>query len=102
MRRAPSSPFVGLAPYREEDAEYFFGRESETRVIIANLRSERFTVLYGPSGVGKSSVLGAGVLPELRRQVLRHRRSAAAGGDGRVPFAVTYFLSCRPGRASAR
>ena len=55
-------PYRGLMPYTEEDAEFFFGRDRDTRLIIDNLKAYRITVLYGPSGVGKSSVLHAGVL----------------------------------------
>src|SRR5580698_4604891 len=54
-------PYVGLTPFTEEDAEFFFGRERERRIIAANLRTSRLTLLYGSSGVGKSSVLRAGV-----------------------------------------
>ena len=46
----------------------FFGRVRETEVIAANLQASRLTVLYGPSGVGKSSVLRAGVAHRLRRE----------------------------------
>src|SRR5271166_2859710 len=60
------SPYVGLRPFREEDAPFFFGRERDTRVISSNLLQERLTILYGPSGAGKSSVLQAGVVPHLR------------------------------------
>jgi hypothetical protein len=63
------SPFVGLMPYSEEDARFFFGREREQRVITANLFAARLTILYGSSGVGKSSVLQAGVIRELRRMI---------------------------------
>lgn len=44
----------------------FFGRDRDTEVIAANLQASRFTVLYGPIGVGKSSVLRAGVARRLR------------------------------------
>jgi len=60
------SPYVGLRPFREEDAPFFFGRERETRVIASNLLQERLTILYGPSGAGKSSVLQAGIVPRLK------------------------------------
>jgi WD40 repeat protein len=60
-------PYVGLQPFREEHREYFFGREKDQRIIIANVLAARLTVLYGASGVGKSSVLMAGVVPQLRR-----------------------------------
>jgi hypothetical protein len=62
-------PYVGLQPFREEDYPYFFGRERDIRVISSNLLAQPLTVLYGPSGVGKSSVLRAGVLPQLRANV---------------------------------
>ncbi len=61
------SPYKGLVPYAEEDFEYFFGRETEQRVISANLRASRLTLLYGESGVGKSSLLNAGVAHGLRK-----------------------------------
>ncbi len=60
------SPYQGLIPYGEQDAPFFFGREKETRLIIANLFASPLTLLYGASGVGKSSVLRAGVTHELR------------------------------------
>jgi hypothetical protein len=66
--RPRSSPYQGLIPYTEQDANYFFGREKETRLIVANLFASPLTLLYGPSGVGKSSVLRAGVVNELSRR----------------------------------
>ena len=53
-------PYKGLMPYDEADAPFFFGREAEAEIITANLMASRLTLLYGPSGVGKSSVLRAG------------------------------------------
>jgi hypothetical protein len=61
-----AEPFLGLAPYQETDAAYFFGRASERRVLVDNLVSSRLTLLYGESGTGKSSLLNAGVAHELR------------------------------------
>jgi hypothetical protein len=62
------SPYQGLIPYSEADAPFFFGREKETRLIIANLFASPLTLLYGASGVGKSSVLRAGVAHQLRER----------------------------------
>ena len=59
-------PYKGLMPYDEADAPFFFGREAEAEIISANLMASRLTLLYGPSGVGKSSVLRAGVVRRLR------------------------------------
>src|SRR5204863_6118550 len=66
---APPSPYKGLAPFEDSDLDalLFFGREREIEVIVANLMAARFTVLYGPSGVGKTSLLRAGVAHRLRR-----------------------------------
>lgn len=60
------SPYKGLQPYTEADRAYFFGRERDREIIIANLYAAPLTVLYGASGVGKSSVLLAGVVPALK------------------------------------
>ena len=67
---APPSPYKGLAPFddSELDALLFFGREREIEVIVANLMASRLTVLYGASGVGKTSLLRAGVAHRLRRE----------------------------------
>ncbi|MEP7335321.1 MAG: hypothetical protein ABI717_06025, partial [Actinomycetota bacterium] len=61
-------PYKGLAPFDDEpfDALLFFGREREREIIVANLLASRLTVLYGPTGVGKSSLLRAGVAQRLR------------------------------------
>ena len=66
----PPAPYKGLAPFEDSDADalLFFGRERESEVIAANLIASRITVLYGPSGVGKSSVLRAGVAYRLRKE----------------------------------
>lgn len=58
-------PYVGLQPFTAREREYFFGREREQRIISANLFAAPLTILYGPSAVGKSSVLQAGVVPRL-------------------------------------
>jgi WD40 repeat protein len=65
---ALASPYKGLAPFEDSelDALLFFGRERETEIIVSNLLATKLTVLYGPSGVGKSSVLRAAVVRRLR------------------------------------
>src|SRR5262249_53283756 len=74
----------------EADAAYFFGRAREQRIIIANLRAARLTLLYGGSGVGKSSVLRAGGLHQLGDRIPTH--AGARGDPDRIPqLAVAYF-----------
>src|SRR5688572_22103033 len=62
------SPYRGLAAFEDSelDALYFFGRERDSEIVVANLIASRLTVLYGPSGVGKSSLLLASVARTLR------------------------------------
>src|SRR5260221_12558891 len=59
-------PYVGLRPFKEDQAEFFFGRETERRILLANVTTRAVTILFGPSGVGKSSLLLAGLVPDLR------------------------------------
>lgn len=85
-----AAPYVGLAPFGEGDADRFFGRDAERKRIIANLQASRFTLLYARSGVGKSSLLRAGVVARLAAAPgSRLVRSSSAAG------AVTPTSSCR-------
>lgn len=63
-------PYKGLASFddSELDARLFFGRDAERDTLVANLYANRLTVLYGASGVGKSSLLRAGVAQRLRAE----------------------------------
>lgn len=72
--RPRHSPYKGLSYYEEHDATYFFGRETETRIVEANLVASRLTVLYGESGVGKTSLLRAGVAHRLTSAARRNIR----------------------------
>ncbi len=67
----PSSPYKGLAAFEDSavDALFFFGRDRDSEVIAANLMASRMTVLFGPTGVGKTSVLRAGVAYKLRQEI---------------------------------
>jgi CHASE2 domain-containing sensor protein len=66
-------PYVGLDYFGEEDAGLFFGRDAERKRIIGNLRASPLTLLYAESGVGKSSLLRAGVASRLRQMPPRPR-----------------------------
>jgi WD40 repeat protein len=68
VTRKPDSPYKGLNAFEDSelDALLFFGREREREIVVANLIASRLTVLYGPSGVGKSSLLRAAVARSLR------------------------------------
>lgn len=59
-------PWPGLFPYGEEAHQYFNGRERETTDLLRLVRRDACTLLYGQSGLGKSSLLRAGLFPRLR------------------------------------
>ncbi|HKR48181.1 MAG TPA: hypothetical protein VJT72_01150 [Pseudonocardiaceae bacterium] len=86
-RYLPECPYVGLEPFDEKDAAYFFGRKRESDLIVANLTASRLTLLYAPSGVGKSSVLRAGVLPAL------HHIDDDSYADLGIPGAAVAYVS---------
>lgn len=60
------SPFRGLSAFTEADAADFHGRVAEVDAVVERLRSDGLVPIVGPSGVGKSSFIFAGVLPRLR------------------------------------
>ena len=60
-------PFPGLNYYGFEDADLFFGREEETRKMVGEILSTRLLVLFSPSGSGKTSLIQAGVRPQLEK-----------------------------------
>src|SRR5262245_22477314 len=68
------SPYPGIHAFEAEDAAIYFGRDDETRTLIERLDARRtqggarLIVVIGSSGSGKSSLLKAGVLPQLARR----------------------------------
>ena len=59
------SPYKGLMPYGPQDRAKFFGREYEKEILLSQILAHKLTLLYAATGVGKSSLLGALVIPEL-------------------------------------
>ena len=61
------NPWPGLEAFTEGAAAYFHGREDEAAELLERVKSRGLTVLYGQSGLGKTSLLQAGLFPRLRR-----------------------------------
>lgn len=59
------NPWPGLDSYTETEQAYFKGREPQIAELVERIGRERLTVLFGVSGLGKTSLLRAGVFPEL-------------------------------------
>jgi transcriptional regulator with XRE-family HTH domain len=76
---AQTTPYRGLSAFTEADAKYFFGRDRVVASLISKLAQNKLLQISGPSGSGKSSLVLAGLIPELRRS------------------AAWVVISCRPG-----
>jgi tetratricopeptide (TPR) repeat protein len=59
-------PWLGLASFTEETRAYFYGREEEIAELCRRVQRKLLTILFGQSGLGKTSILRAGVVPRLR------------------------------------
>lgn len=114
-RMLPERPFRGLAWYRREDADLFFGRCAEIRDLLERVMNEQgapILLLYGQSGVGKSSLLDAGLIPRLEGTAhciyLRHSKSEgfvpalrrALGAPGAVQSVRDAWIACAAGHGS--
>jgi WD40 repeat protein len=59
-------PYIGLRYFSEADAQFFYGRDEHVADLLTKLASNRFVAVLGASAIGKSSLVRAGLLPELR------------------------------------
>ena len=59
-------PWLGLASFTEETRGYFHGREEEVAELGRRVQRKLLTILFGQSGLGKTSILRAGIVPRLR------------------------------------
>src|SRR5258708_2031568 len=64
-RASAEHPFPGLRPFAYQDHKYFFGREDHFYALYRLIDDSRFIAVVGSSGSGKSSLVGAGLLPLL-------------------------------------
>jgi hypothetical protein len=62
----PENPWPGLASFTESDSPFFHGRNDEAEELLRLIRRDSLTMLYGQSGLGKTSLLQAGLFPKLR------------------------------------
>ncbi|MEM7366991.1 MAG: hypothetical protein AAF587_00250 [Bacteroidota bacterium] len=94
--RLRNSPFVGLHFFQEEDSALFFGRGAQIRELYNHLKGiHPIILLYGRSGVGKSSMLDAGLLPRTKGeyQSVYARRIQEKGLLGTLELALDKVLN---------
>lgn len=61
------NPFVGMRPYGEREQTAFFGRNTDINYLLNTVDASGISLLYAKTGVGKSSLLHAGIIPQLRK-----------------------------------
>ena len=64
----PENPWLGLDSFSEETRGYFHGREEEIAELARRVQRKLLAILFGQSGLGKTSILRAGIVPRLRRE----------------------------------
>ncbi len=93
IQSTPTNPYRGLHAFVESDSHRFFGRDAAVRELLARLSGDdpsRFVVVAGSSGSGKSSMVRAGLVPELRAGAIdgSDRWLIATMVPGTDPFAA--------------
>ncbi|WP_043395576.1 bifunctional serine/threonine-protein kinase/formylglycine-generating enzyme family protein [Archangium violaceum] len=71
---ATGNPYRGLAPFEAEHRALFFGRDADIRAVLERLRRRPCVLVAGDSGVGKSSLCRAGILPHVAQGALDEYR----------------------------
>ncbi|WUI01160.1 AAA family ATPase [Spirillospora sp. NBC_00431] len=95
------SPYPGLDAFTEGDDAVFFGRDGEIQELVERLRGERRSIaVTGPSGVGKSSLLHAGLLPRLAHQQRRWIVVPSMTPEDDPFRSLSYSLADARGRAA--
>ena len=88
--RLPTEPYPGLRPFLDHEAALLLGRGRQVREVIARLRETRFVAVIGGSGSGKSSLIRAGVVPDLRGFAIPD------AGDYWIPVVCTPGTTVQP------
>lgn len=68
LRLDPDNPWPGLDSFDEQASDYFHGRNAEAEELLRRVVDAPLTVLFGKSGLGKTSLLKAGLFPRLRQR----------------------------------
>ncbi|MEW5961069.1 MAG: FHA domain-containing protein, partial [Chloroflexota bacterium] len=64
---SPDNPYVGPRTFTQQEKDRFFGREREAQELLSLVIAERLVLFYAQSGAGKSSLINARLVPQLRQ-----------------------------------
>jgi eukaryotic-like serine/threonine-protein kinase len=95
-------PWIGLASFTEGDREFFAGRGDEIEQLLRLVRRDTLTLLYGISGLGKTSLLQAGLFPLLREENYLPVPIRVDYLEGAGPLAKQVFDAISAAAAEAR
>lgn len=104
------NPYIGPKPFEEKEQWFFFGRDREVRTLLNLLAAQRIVMLHAASGAGKTSLIQAGLVPELKKlelevaptiRVGRESQSRPARESNRYVAAVLAELGIDPGSDSS-
>ncbi len=90
------SPYRGLFAFREEDSPFFYGREAFTERLLEVVHQQPMVAVVGSSGSGKSSVVHAGLLAQLRAQGNWHITGFRPGSRPFHALAATLIPELEP------
>src|ERR1022692_296932 len=90
MTRSIEQPYPGTRPFQRADRHRFYGRVAEAAELAELWRITRLTVVHGPAGIGKTSLLDAGIVPLFAGQ------NADVLPIGRASFGATYPSAALP------
>ena len=102
--KIPDCPYPGMVPFKQEDSDRFFGRQREVNDLIQHLRLYPFLAVIGASGSGKSSLVFAGLIPQLQKTHLlgKEKWQIYSMRPGTTPITtLTATLGCDPTSAEA-
>lgn len=75
------SPYPGLRPFNENESAIFFGRERDQAILVDKILANHLTLLFAASGVGKSSLLNASIIPYLKSSLVGENLAVAYVSD---------------------
>lgn len=95
-------PWIGLASFTESDRQFFAGRGDEIEDLVRLVRRDNLTLLYGVSGLGKTSLIQAGLFPSLREDDCLPVPIRLDHLDGAAPLAAQVFRAITAAAIAAR